>query len=182
MAAVIVGLGGCGGSSSHPLTISAYTVRGDEEPGYPAQSPVDQKSVQALALEQTFTAADERRLTAEGFKASAVEQTGSTQPGLSFVIELGSTAAAQQELLSQVGQDLRGRHAVRFSDVALPAAVGVAYPRHHGGAGNVLFVEGRCMLLVGDEDNSTGAYFQPAIAGANAIWKRTQGRPGACST
>lgn len=181
MVAAVVSLAGCG-STSRPLSINAYTVRGDEEPGYPAQSPTDYKSVSALQIGiGGFTASDLRGMRAEGFRAAAVEQTGSSQAGLSFVIELGSTASAQRELLTQVGQDLRGRHAVQFSDVALQGAVGIAYPRKSGGAGNVLFVEGRCMILVGDEDNGSSAFHQPAIAGANAIWKRTHGKPGACS-
>ena len=199
-AAMAVALAGCGGSSSTShsgattshsadtasgLAINAYVVKAGEEPGYAAQSPTDYKSTQALQTGQGgYTATDLKRLAAEGFRGAAVEQTGSSQGGLSFVFELVSPAAAKRELAVQVSEDLHLGQSpgVRFKVAAIPGAVGVAYPNKTGGGGggNVLFQEGRCMMLVGDI-GATSSFRQPAVAGATAIWKRNHAVPGACS-
>jgi hypothetical protein len=198
-AAMALALAGCGGSStphsgattSHSaatasgLPINAYVVKSGEEPGYAPQPPADYKTPQELQTNQAgYSAADLKRLGSEGFRAAAVEQTGTSLGGLSFVSELGSTAAARRELAAEVAEDLHGASpGVRFKVAAIPGAVGVAYPSHGAGGdagGNVLFQEGRCMLLVGDT-GTTSAYRKPAVAGATAIWKRTHAETGACS-
>jgi hypothetical protein len=46
---------------------------------------------------------------------------------------------------------------------------------------NVLFTEGRCLMLVGD-DLTTSDNKLPVVAAAHAIWTRTHGRPGPCAT
>jgi hypothetical protein len=46
---------------------------------------------------------------------------------------------------------------------------------------NVLFTEGRCLMLVGD-DLTTRDNKLPVVAAAHAIWARTHGKPGACAT
>jgi hypothetical protein len=157
-------------------------IKAGEEPGYAAQSPVDYKTTAALQTNQAgYSATQINRLGSEGFRAAAVEQTGNGN-GLSFVFELGSRATAKREVAAEVAEDQQNSPAgVRFKVTAIPGAVGLAYPNQSGGGGggNVLFQEGRCMLLVGDL-GTTSAYRKPAVAGATAIWKRTHAETGAC--
>lgn len=178
--AMAIGLAACGGSSPSGLALGAYTVRGKEEPGYVATGAILYKTLQAAAGQGNFSSADLQRMKQEGFKGEAVENTGIQEAGLSRVLELGSVAGAERELRANISEDLHSGGA-KFSVPTIPGAVGVAYPaKTGGGGGNVLFQEGRCFLLVGDE-GKTASYRDPAIAGANAVWKRTHGRTGACS-
>ncbi len=210
--AVAAGLaaGGCGGSSaSHGATtpnghttargsttappgatgsgspLDVYLIRSGEEPGYATQPPTDYKSPQAMETALGgYSAADLRRLRSEGFQEAAVENTGTSLGGLSFVFELGSPAAAKRDLAAEVAEDLHAKQpGIRFKVAAIPGAVGVAYPNSAGGGGggNVLFSEGRCVLLVGDEGD-TSSFRQPALAAAAAIWQRTHTHTGACSS
>lgn len=174
-------IAGCGGSSG--LTLNAYTVRGNEEPGYEASKATDYKLAGALGQTQGgYTTADVTRLEHEGFKGAAVENTGG-QEGLSYVIELGSVAGAAGEDAAILNQNKQNsEHHVLFAVPAIPGATGIAYPNPGGGGGggNVVFTIGRCVLLVGDEGSGAG-YRAPAVDGATAIYKRTHGRAGACS-
>lgn len=205
VAGAALGLAGCGGSSiSHTASttastgsttapsaasasgINVYVIKGREEPGYPPQTPADYASAKAMETGTGgYSPGDLKRLTAEGFRGAAVEQTGTAEGGLSFVFEFSSVAGAKRELQAEVREDLHSNgHPVRFSVAGIPSAVGIAYPNTTagggGGGGNVLWQEGRCVLLVGDTDG-TSSYRKPAVAGATAIWKRTHAS-GVCST
>jgi hypothetical protein len=99
------------------------------------------------------------------------------------VFELGSASDAEREQQAQLAEDQHPKP-VHFAVTAISGAVGFAYPNSQtgGGGANVLFREGRCVLLVGDEDNGAANFREPALAGAIAVWRRTHGRPGVCST
>ena len=167
---------GCGGSSG--LGLKAYTVRGNEEPGYKALGATRYATISALEQSgSNFSSNDVAQLKRNGFRGAAIETTGVHTAGLSFVWELGSVAGAEREFQTTAGEDLGSKGEVRFAVPAIPGAIGFAYPSTSGGGGaNVLFREGNCVLLVGDVGTEA-----PALAGATAIWKRTHGVGGACS-
>jgi hypothetical protein len=79
-----------------------------------------------------------------------------TGGGLSYVVELGSPKAAVKELAHDVRSNIaaQGKGALnhRFTFAGVPGAVGFTARTAHkpGGAANVSFREGNCVLLVGD--------------------------------
>ena len=70
-----------------------------------------------------------------------------------------------------------GRFAVR----GVPTAEGFTYPGPNPQDANALAREGRCLLLVGDQE-SANDYRAPVIAAVRAIWARTNKSKGACTT
>jgi hypothetical protein len=73
----------------------------------------------------------------------------------------------------------RRRGATRFPVAGIPGAEGWGQPDADA---NILFTEGRCLMLVGDELASVTDNKPPVLAAAGAVWARTHGRLGACAT
>ena len=128
---------------------------------------------------------DAARLSGDGFVRALVEHTTylaapANGGGLSLVIELGSPSSAQSEQRALLREDItgEGRSAKidRFTVADAPGATGftVTIPGRAGAAANVLFIEGRCVLLVGDAIPH-GDPAAPARAGTQAIYARTKG-------
>jgi hypothetical protein len=202
VSAMVVGICGCGGSnSSHsgnasatpaknappagngspgstgPLALSAYVVTGNEQPGYAVGDHPTYDSLSAFAKAEGFNGSDMRRLRAEGFHGAALARTaGTAGQGISYVIELGSAASAAKEAGAWL-KEVLPPGAKRFK-VVIPGATGFMDP--NGPVGNIVFPEGRCVLVVGDIKHD-GDPSAPARAGAVAIWTRTHAKPGACA-
>jgi len=184
----LVAIAGAGcGSTSHTqkpdLALSAYLVRGDEETGFQTTGSPTTSTTAAL-----WTAAipngqtEESRLATEGFHRAISIQTASAHgQGVSWVMELGSIRDAVREQAAE----LRGFTHVpgpvgRFTVPGVPTAEGFTYPGPNPQDANALVREGRCLLLVGDEE-SANDYRAPVIAAVSAIWARTNKMKGACT-
>ena len=118
----------------------------------------------------------------EGFKAALTQHTTGSNgaAGLSFVIALASHAAATAEERVQLNEDISENSAVtRFTIKQLPTSEGFA-AQGTNSAANVLFVEGSCVLLVGDETDGAANPRPPVIAGALKVYGRTAHRAGVC--
>jgi hypothetical protein len=129
-------------------------------------------------------AAEAKRLSQEGFRESISVQTGSTQAaqGVSWAMELGSASAAAREKAAELQEFTNGpgaAGATRFTVAGIPGAEGWTVPDQ---VANVLFTEGRCLMLVGDELTSGADNKPPVVAAVRAVWSRTHGNPGACAT
>jgi hypothetical protein len=171
-------------------SLTSFVVRTGEETGFkPEAPPAVYSSIAAFVHGEHDTAQEARkdsaRLAAEGFHGAAIEYTILTHSsaagaGLSSVVELGSPAAAARELAHDVLSDIaaQGKRARirRFTVSGVPGAVGftATEARHPGGAANVSFSEGNCVLLVGDS-LSKGDLAGPVKAGTLAIYRRTNG-------
>jgi hypothetical protein len=96
---------------------------------------------------------------------------------------LRSPAVAAKELAYELKSDIaaQGKSATihRFAIAGVPGAVGFTATEHHhpGGASNVLWREGSCVLLVGDflPHGSSVALTAPVTAGTLAVDRRTAG-------
>ena len=113
-----------------------------------------------------------------------VVQTGSTQAaqGVSWATELGSASAAAREKAAELQEFTNGpgaAGATRFTVAGIPGAEGWTVPDQ---VANVLFTEGRCLMLVGDQLTSGADNKPPVVAAVRAVWARTHGKPGACAT
>jgi hypothetical protein len=168
----------CGGSNGPKLPLSAYLVRGQEETGMrPSGAPTVFRNPANWTSGVPDAATEDNRLGHEGFREVLSLQTGS---GVSWVMLLGSASATSREEAAELQSFVKGSGAppgtTRFTVAGVPTADGFEYP---GSDANILFTEGRCLLLVGDDLTVNNQ--PPVIAGVRAIWARTHGKAGACS-
>ena len=118
-------------------------------------------------------------LKREGFVAVAAEQLGSltaNRGGLSWAMELRSSADAHSELAKEVRSDESHGPVSRFVVGGIPTASAFRLGTSSSGGDNILFSDGRFLYFVG-VGWSTGA--KPAraalIAAAQTLYKRVRG-------
>jgi hypothetical protein len=185
LAVVLAGLGVASAGAAQSVSsasLSRYVVQTGEETGYsPSGAPTFTRSAAAWATGDPNAPTDAKRMRGEGFKAALTQHT--TGPngaaGLSFVIALASPAAAAAEERVQLNEDVAENSQVtRFTIKQTPTSEGFA-TKGTATAANVLFVEGSCVLLVGDETDGANPR-PPVIAGALKVYGRTAHRKGVC--
>ena len=168
-------------SGTAKLPLSAYLVRAHEETGMQPTGPTtaDLTPAQWTANGVPDAAAENTRLAKEGFREVISVQTSQ---GVSWAMQLGSPSAAAREQATELKEFGSGPQApantTRFTIPGVPSAEGWVFPNADA---NVLFTEGRCLMLVGD-DLTTSDNKLPVVAAAHAIWTRTDGKPGPCAT
>jgi hypothetical protein len=179
--------GACGSSQSSTqsgtakLPLSAYLVRAHEETGMQRTGPAtaDLTPAQWTSGGVPDAAAENRRLAKEGFREVISVQTSQ---GVSWAMQLGSASAAAREEATELKEFASGPQApantTRFTIPGVGSAKGWVFPNADA---NVLFTEGRCLMLVGD-DLTTSDNKLPVVAAADAIWTRTHAKPGPCAT
>jgi len=178
---------GCGGSahsSTSALALGAYVVRGNEETGLPATgAPATSTTPAQWTAQLSNGQAAESRLGTEGFHSAISVQTGSQRgEGISWVMELGSARDAEREQRAELQSFIHVPGPVgRFTVPGVASADGFTYPGPDPQDANALFREGRCLLLVGDQE-SAADYRAPVVAAVRAIWARTGTQNGACMT
>jgi hypothetical protein len=179
---------GCGSASqsstsqgsTSKLPLSAYLVRGHEETGMqPTGRAHYFTATQWTSNGVPNAAVENKRLAQEDFRKVISVQTGH---GVSWAMELGSSSAAAREKAAELHEFAHGPGAptttTRFTIPGVPSAEGWVFPYADA---NVLFTEGRCLMLVGD-DLTTKDNKLPVVAAAHAIWAGTHSKPGACAT
>jgi hypothetical protein len=176
------------GFGASPLPLTARVIAYGELAGF---GPFGPAHVQTFRTPASFLAAYQQAaspsqvsewvalLRREGFVAAAAEQLGSQTPnrgGLSWAMELGSSADARSELAKEVRSDERHGPVSRFVVDGIPAAYGFRLGTTSSGGDNILFSDGRFLYFVG-VGWSTGA--RPAraalIAAAQSLYKRVRG-------
>jgi hypothetical protein len=171
-------------AASSPIT--NYVPRANEETGFTATArPTVYTTVSAWGKWVGKSAA--ARESGEGFVTAASEHTGYTAntsagAGTAWVVELGSAAQATKEVAAEysvlAAPGGGWKLTKKYSLSALPGSRAWALAGQGDLAANVIFAEGRCVLLVGDERSGAGALSEvesPIRAGAEAIYKRTHG-------
>jgi hypothetical protein len=186
LAVVLAGLGAPSanaGQSVSSASLARYVVQTGEESGYSLSStPTFTRSAASWATGGPDAPTDAKRLRGEGFRGALTQHTTGSNGtvGESFVIALASPAAAAAEERAQLEEDLAENGAVtRFTIKQLRTSEGFAAPGTNSAA-NVLFVEGSCVLLVGDETDGAANPRPPVIAGALKVYGRTAHRAGVC--
>jgi hypothetical protein len=125
---------------------------------------------------------DSERLRAVGFVGGAAEvlSGGKGSEGVSFVIELGSAAAARRAAEDDLRTAIRVQGHAPIMRLEFPAVPGVKAftvgAAEGPGAGNAYWVEGRCVLGVGVARNGTGSLSDPILQGASGVYISTGGR------
>jgi hypothetical protein len=161
-------------------------MRKGEEPGFrpgaaPGAVPRSRATitgVEAFVKDMRLAPADARRLRSEGFISFTVEPIRGRQSAGVMNVALYETAEGAKHSLAH---ELRP-HVIRafgpvehlrfFTVRGVPGARGwtASEPR----VGNVLWVQGRCMFVLGNQ--GTGPFAGPLSGGVRAIYERTNGQ------
>lgn len=172
------------GQSVSSASLAPYVVRAGEETGYsPSGAPTFTSSAASWTKGNPRAAADAKRLRGEGFRGALSQQTTgpNSTGGISFVTVLASPAAAASEEQAEFKEDVAENSPVtRFTIKQLSTSEGFAGKETSRAFGNVLFVEGSCVLLVGDATNGANPR-PPVIAGALKVYGRTAHSAGVCA-
>jgi hypothetical protein len=181
-------------ASPAPLPPSARLIRaGDLPASKPEPATIAYKSARAWVdsdtlLTRSQSSAAIARLGREGFKIVLVEyldRGSGRQNGVSWVMQLGSPAAARAELVATASDD-QALNVSRGGSVLVYPVPGIAAARGYRAAGNgqvgenVLFADGPFLYLVG-EGWSTGDRHPPTraelLTGVRKLYRRVHGHP-----
>lgn len=166
--------------------LTPFLMRKGEEPGFepgaaPGATPQSRDTISgvaAFAQEMRLDAAEERRLRSEGFISFTVEPIRAPKAAGVMNVALYRTAkGAEHSLAHDLRPDvIRAFGPVKglkfFTVPGVPGARG--WTATDPPVGNVQWVQGRCMFVLGNQ--SSGPKAGLLSAGVRAIHKRTQGR------
>ena len=162
------------------LPLDAFLVRGNEETGLsPGVVEVSHNAAQWTAAFSNPAAAERQAVKVRFREGLHVGTSGIGNGGASSVAVLGSASdAARYERVSEQengwgSAPLRRWH---FAIPGVPGAVGLSA----GGTVDGWFIEGRCLIIIGDQ--FPGKNKPPVIHAAQAVWARTHGKPSVCTT
>jgi hypothetical protein len=211
LATLVIGIAACGNDGDSKPTapeaanatpradaqeLGRYLMRRDEEPGFrpgaaPGAMPRERGTitgVKALVNEWQLPAADERRLSSEGFISLTFQPIrGPRSAGVTNVSLYETAEGAKRSLAHDLRADvIRADGPVAnlrfFSVPGVPGARGwTASLRGEPASravGNVLWVQGRCLHVLGNQ--GPGPFVGPLSRGARAIYQRT-GRKCPCA-
>jgi hypothetical protein len=152
--AVALSVAGCGGSNPLQSGLGRFLVRQGEEPGFSAG--------------KVTTKATEARETLTGSEGLL---------GASTVIVFRTTKAAQAKARSFLTTGAGdGYSSSEFPVPGVPGAAGLLQDSpDNGNLAGVVWIQGRCMLIVGDVAVSGSATSAPVVSAAQAVYRRTAG-------
>ena len=179
---------GSGTGQPSATGLGRYLVGASDEPGFMPGAPSSASSVSdwvGITGAVSTANADENRLRAERFLAGDSEQLsgGAGAAGLSYVMRFASPSGAQQEamhLTRTFGPSApSGTKVSHFAVSGIPGAVGFGAVGGGQKTGvNVVWVDGRCAVLVGNLSGGPvpiGTYDRPLVAAARAVYGRARG-------
>ena len=201
LATLAIGLAACGGDDGdEPAAPAAangnaragvqdldrFLMRKDEEPGFrpgarPDQAPRSRGTitgVNAFVKDMHLAPADARRLRSEGFISFMSQPIrGPRAAGVTNVALYETAEGAKHSLAHELRPDvIRALGPVEnlryFAVPGVPGARGWTASEPH--VGNVQWVQGRCMLVLGNQ--GPGPFAGPLSKGARAIYERTNGQ------
>lgn len=196
---LVIGIAACGGDGDdNPTTpakaasrgpaqdLEKFLMRDGEEPGFrrgagPGAMPRSRNTISgvtAFAKEMHLTPADTRRLRSDGFISFTVQPIrGPSSAGVSNVALYETAQGAQHSLAHDLRPDvIRAAGTITglkfFRVPSIPGARGWNASEPH--VGNVLWVQGRCVLTLGNQ--GPGPFAGPLSRAARAIYERTNGQ------
>jgi hypothetical protein len=201
LATLAIGIAACGDDDGDETTaqqaangnaptgaqdLDPFLMRKDEEPGFrrgaaPEAEPRSGGTitgVKAYVKDMHLAPADARRLRSEGFISYAFQPIrGPRTAGITNVALYATAEGAKHSLAHELRTDvIRAFGPVanlrRFTVPKIPGARGWTASEPH--VGNVFWVQGRCLLVLGNQ--GPGPFAGPLSTGARAIYERTNGR------
>lgn len=168
---------GSGAPKPAPTSVlTRFLVRSGEEPGFTPRSPQVFRSVNAWVTGEPSAqrAGDIQRYNSEGFVAAALEHTTPSAggDGISNVVEFATATGARHEM-TNVLQTSGG--STTFTVAGIPTARGTKSQNPGETDANLVWVQGRCTLLVGESIPNSTAPTKPLGVAAKAVYRRTGG-------
>jgi hypothetical protein len=201
LATLAIGLAGCGGDDgdetradeaangnarSGARDLDRFLMREGEQPGFrrearPGVVPRSRGTitgVKAFVKDMHLAPADARRLRSEGFISLTFRPTrGPRTAGVTSVALFATAEGAEHHMAHELRTDVirtflpDGAKIRRFDVPGIPGARGFTASKPH--VGNVFWVQGRCVLVLGNQ--GPGPFAGPLSTGAQAIYERTNG-------
>ena len=201
LATLVIGLTACGDNDGDDTTarepangstrssapdVDRFLMRKNEEPGFrpgalPGATPRSRETItgiNAFVTEMQLAPADERRLRNEGFISFTAQPIRGPREtaGVTNVAVFATPEGAKHNLAHETRTDvIRASGPVanlrRFTVPGVPGARGWTASEPH--VGNVFWVQGRCVLVLGNQ--GPGPFVGPLSTGARAIYERTNG-------
>jgi hypothetical protein len=203
LATLVIGLAACGGDDGDENTAEAaangtprsgardldrFLMRNGEEPGFrpgaaPGATPSSGGTItgfRAFVEDMHLPQADAQRLRREGFISSTFQPIRSPRAaGISNVALFATAEGAQHDMAHELRPDvIRGFGRVPVANLryftvpGIPGARGWTASKPH--VGNLWWVQGRCVLVLGNQ--GPGPFAGPLSRGARAIYERTNGQ------
>jgi len=201
LAALVIGLAACGGNDGGETTaqeaangnarsaasdLDRFLLRKGEEPGFRRGAGPDQvpqsggtiTGVNAYVRDMHLAPADARRLRSEGFISftSAPIRGPRETAGITNVAQFATAEGAKHNMAHELRTDVilavgPVANLRRFTVPGIPGARGWTASEPH--VGNLWWVQGRCVLVLGNQ--GPGPFAGPLSTGARAIYERTNG-------
>jgi hypothetical protein len=173
-------------ASRAAMILGRYLMRKGEEPGFrpgaaPGATPSSSRTitgVRAFVEDMHLPPADARRLRREGFISfSSQPIRGPRTAGISNVALFATAGGAKHNMAYELRPDvIRAFGPVAnlryFTVPGIPGARGWTASTPH--VGNLSWVQGRCVLALGNQ--GPGPFAGPLSTGARAIYQRTKGQ------
>jgi hypothetical protein len=181
VAVTVIGLGACGDDSDVP-DLDRLLMQKGEEPGFrpgalPGAMPETRQTitgVEAVVKEFGLPQADAQRLRRDGFISSiSAPIRGPGTAGITTVDVYETAEGAKNSQAHQLSSDVIGPvEGLRYFTVSgVPGARGWTASEPH--VANVVWVQGRCMFVLGNQ--GPGRLARRLSAGVRAIYERTNG-------
>jgi hypothetical protein len=157
--------------------LDQFLMRKGEEPGFRrVGGPRTLTGVEAFVNDMHLTQADARRLRSEGFISFTAQPTrGPQTAGITNVALYATAEGAEHSLAHELRPNVIRTFPVAnlryFTVPDISGARGWTASKPH--VGNLLWVQGRCMLVLGNQ--GPGPFESPLSTGARASYERTNG-------
>ena len=181
--------GGCGETAPAAKTAARpdkpdytrFLLRDGEQPGFRLVESVLTEDAETFAEKARLTKAEVRLMRSAGMGPATYQPTeGPDSRGVTSVTPFASAQGATRWLAQEQREDYIRRQLPgggklrRFVVPGIPGARGWTASKEGHLVGNIFWVQGRCLMILGHE--TSGPFDGPLATGAHAIYKRTKGR------
>ena len=161
--------------------LEPFLMRNGEQPGVRRVESVLTEDAETFAVKAGLRKAELSRMRSAGMGPATYQPTeGRNSRGVTSVTLFASAKGAAswmalEQSRSYIRRQLPGGGKLRYFDVAgIPGARGWTASKGDHKVGNVYWVQGRCLMILGTE--GPGPIAGPLSTGAQAIYDRTEGQ------
>lgn len=163
------------------VNYTRFLLRDGEQPGFRRVESVVTEEAETFAENAGLTKAELSRMRRAGMGSGKYQPTeGPNSRGVTSVTLFASAQGARQWMAQEQRENYIRRHMPgggklrRFTVPGIPGARGWTASKDGRVVGNIFWVQGRCLMTLGNE--TTGPFDGPLATGAHAIYRRTKGQ------
>ena len=158
-----------------------FLMRDGEPPGFRRIESVFTEEAATYAENAGLTKAELGRMRSAGMGPGTYQPiAGPNSRGVTSVTLFATAQGARRWLAQEQSEGYIRRHMPgagklrRFTVPGIPGARGWTASKDGHVVGNIFWVQGRCLMILGNE--TTGPFDGPLATGAHAIYQRTKGQ------